>query len=117
MNKKPTKTLNFLLIAILLSAFSSGCSWFSSYKQGIQQGNILDEEAVEQLKIGMSQEQVLYILGSPLLKSPNNPNQWDYIAQLRLGQKLVERETLRLSFELNPRGELRLSQMNHQPKQ
>ncbi|NLW06255.1 MAG: outer membrane protein assembly factor BamE [Pseudomonadaceae bacterium] len=114
MNKKPTKTVNFLLITLLLSTFLSGCSWFSPYKQGIQQGNILDEKAVEQLKIGMSQEQVLYILGSPLLTAPNNPNQWDYIAQLRLGQKLVKRETLRLNFEVNNQGELRLSQLNHQ---
>ncbi|WP_051168146.1 outer membrane protein assembly factor BamE [Marinospirillum minutulum] len=111
MNKKPTKILTFMLIAFFLG----GCSWFSPYKQGIQQGNILDEEAIEQLKIGMSQEQVVYLLGTPLLKSPNNPYQWDYIYQLRQGQKLIERETLRVNFETNAKGELRLSKFVHQP--
>lgn len=111
MNKKPTKILTFMLIAFLLG----GCSWFSPYKQGIQQGNILDEEAIEKLKIGMSQEQVIYLLGTPLLKSPNNPHQWDYIYQLRQGQKLVERETLRVNFETNAKGELKLSKFVHQP--
>lgn len=115
MNKKPTKTVNFILIALFLSFFLGGCSWFSPYKQDIQQGNILDEEAVAQLKIGMNQAQVLYILGTPLLKAPDNPNQWDYISQLRQGQKLIERETLRLSFIPNNFGELRLSEINHQP--
>ena len=111
MNKKPTKILTFILIALFLS----GCSWFSPYKQSIQQGNLLDKEAIEQLEIGMSQAQVLYLLGSPLLKTPNNPNQWDYIYQVRRGQKLVERETLRLSFKTTARGELRLSKLDHQP--
>ncbi len=121
MHKKPTKTLTFILLAILLALFLgfslSGCSLFSPYQQNISQGNILDEEAVTQLKIGMSQAQVLYILGTPLLKAPDNPNQWDYIAQLRQGQKLVERETLRLNFAINDQGELRLSDFNYQDHQ
>lgn len=111
MNKKPTKILTFILITFFLG----GCSWFSPYKQSIQQGNILDKEAIEQLKIGMSQEQVVYLLGTPLLKSPNNLKQWDYIYQLRQGQNLIERETLRINFETNPKGELRLSKFLHQP--
>lgn len=111
MNKKPTKTLTFMLIVFLLS----GCSWLSPYKQAVQQGNILDEDAIKQLKIGMSQAQVTYLLGTPLLKSPNNPNQWDYIYQLRRGQDLVERETLRVNFEKNASGEPRLSEFNHHP--
>jgi len=112
MNKKPTKILAFILIALFLG----GCSWLTPYKQGIQQGNILDEEAIGQLKTGMSQEQVIYLLGTPLLKSPNNPLQWDYIYQLRKGQDLIERETLRVTFETDTKGELRLSHFIHQPQ-
>ncbi|GLR64083.1 outer membrane protein assembly factor BamE [Marinospirillum insulare] len=112
MNKKPTKILTFMLIAFFLS----GCSWISPYKQGVQQGNILDEESIEQLKVGMSQEQVVYLLGTPLLKAPNNPHQWDYVYQLRQGQKLIKRETLRVNFEVDARGELKLAQFTHQPQ-
>lgn len=111
MNKRPTKILTFILFAFILG----GCSWLSPYQQGIQQGNILDQESIEQLKIGMSQEQVLYLLGTPLLKAPNSPLQWDYIYQLRQGQKLIERETLRLNFEQNAQGELLLSKFVHKP--
>lgn len=115
MHKKPTKTVTFILIALVFSLFLGGCSWLDPYKQDIQQGNILDEEAVAQLKTGMSQAQVLYILGTPLLKAPNNPLQWDYIYQLRQSTQLLERETLRLHFVTNSRGEMRLSQINHVP--
>ncbi|HKM14531.1 MAG TPA: outer membrane protein assembly factor BamE [Marinospirillum sp.] len=114
MHKKPTKILTFMLFAFFISVSLGGCSLFSPYQQGIPQGNILDEEAVAQLKVGMSQAQVLYILGTPLLKAPDNPNQWDYIAQLRQGQQLIERETLRLNFAINSQGELRLSNFDHQ---
>lgn len=110
MNKKPTKTLTFMLIALILG----GCSWLNPYQQTIQQGNILDSESVDQLKVGMTQEQVLYLLGTPLLKAPSNPQQWDYIHQIRQGQKTVSRETLRISFETNIIGESRLKQFDYQ---
>lgn len=100
---------------MLIAIFLSGCSWLSPYKQGIQQGNIMDAEAIEQLKIGMNQEQVLYLLGTPLLKTPNNPLEWNYIYQLRQGTKLLEREKLKLSFETTAQGELSLSKIDHQP--
>lgn len=112
MNKKPTKTLTFIFALLFLS----GCSWLSPYKQGIQQGNILDSESIEQLKVGMSKEQVLYLLGTPLLEAPNNPQQWVYIYQIRQGQKLVTRETLRLKFETSTQGESLLTHFDHQPE-
>lgn len=111
MNIKPTKTLALILIAFILG----GCSWLSPYQQSIQQGNILDSESIEQLQVGMTQEQVLYLLGSPLLTAPNNSQQWDYIYQIRLGQKLVTRETLRLHFETSNQGMPRLAKFDHHP--
>jgi outer membrane protein assembly factor BamE len=111
MMKKPTKTLTFVLFALFLG----GCSWVSPFKQDIQQGNILDEEAISQLKAGMSEEQVLYLLGSPLLTTPGNPAQWDYIYQMRKGADLIKRETLRLEFQPDGSGNQRLSKIDHQP--
>lgn len=111
MMKKPTKILAFVLITLLLG----GCSWLSPFKQEIQQGNILDEEAIAQLTVGMSEAQVRYLLGSPLLVSPGNPAQWDYIEQTRRGTELINRETLRLEFKPDSSGSLRLSSIQHQP--
>lgn len=99
------KFLLSLTFSLLLLSLISGCSWLSPYKQPIQQGNIYDPEQLEQLKVGMRPDQVIYLLGSPLLTSPNNPLQWDYLYQLRRGITLEERKKLRLTFYPNTQGQ------------
>lgn len=93
----------FCLLALTFSL--TACSWLSPYKQPIQQGNIYDAEQLEQLKTGMTPEQVTYLLGSPLLTAPNNPLVWDYLYQLRRGVNLEERKKLRLIFTANAAGQ------------
>ena len=43
----------------------------------LEQGRLIDDEKFNQLDIGLSKEQVKYLLGKPV-KSPFNDNQWDY---------------------------------------
>lgn len=95
MNIKPTKLLGLFLLVFSLSA----CSWLSPYQRSLQQGNILDAASIEQLEVGMSEAQVLYLLGTPLLKAPANPGRWDYVYQLRVGDELLERQALQLNFQ------------------
>ena len=49
------------------------------YKIDVQQGNIIDQSMINQLKPGMTKKQVLYILGSPMLDNVFHKNRWDYI--------------------------------------
>ncbi|AFZ82527.1 small protein A [Candidatus Kinetoplastibacterium crithidii (ex Angomonas deanei ATCC 30255)] len=49
------------------------------YKQDIKQGNVINIEQQNMLKIGMTKKQVLSILGTPLLKNIYQPEQWNYI--------------------------------------
>jgi outer membrane protein assembly factor BamE len=49
------------------------------YKLDIQQGNIIDQEMINQLRPGMSKRQVLYVLGSPMLVDVFHQQRWDYI--------------------------------------
>ncbi len=45
----------------------------------VQQGNVPNEEAIRNLRLGMEEEKVLFLLGTPLVKDPFNPNRWDYV--------------------------------------
>ena len=66
---------------LFLLLLSSGCSWLqfpSIHKVSVQQGNIVSQDMVDKLQIGMSKTQVQYILGSPLLVDTFNPTRWDY---------------------------------------
>ena len=65
-----------------LGALASGCV----YRINIQQGNFLDQSAVEQVKAGMTRSQVRYLLGTPMVADPFVKDRWDYIYYLKKGR-------------------------------
>ncbi|HJU08163.1 MAG TPA: outer membrane protein assembly factor BamE [Rhodanobacteraceae bacterium] len=84
------KTILLPLSTALAVALLAGCGIV--YKPDVQQGNLLDGRNVQQLKPGMSKEQVLALLGSPSVTSPFSQNRWDYVATMqRRGGKILER--------------------------
>jgi outer membrane protein assembly factor BamE len=81
------KVINALVFSALLVALA-GCSSLKFpgvYRISVQQGNIIDQEMVDQLEIGMTRRQVRFIMGSPLIEDTFNPNRWDYYYSLRRG--------------------------------
>lgn len=58
---------------------------FSPYRVDIQQGNFVSKELVAQLKPGMTKDQVIFILGKPLLTDIFHANRWDYDFRLVKG--------------------------------
>lgn len=79
----------------------SGCSFFSVYKRDIPQGNLVTEQMVSQLQVGMTREQVVYVMGTPLLDSPFNVDKWDYVYQVRLADGKVITKRVNLDFNNN----------------
>lgn len=69
--------MRFSVIAILLSALilSSACV----YRQDIPQGNFFKQEDVDKLEIGMTRNQVRFVMGSPMIDDPFQPDRWDYV--------------------------------------
>jgi outer membrane protein assembly factor BamE len=58
------KALTLLIAAVLVS----GCGII--YRQPVFQGNLLETKNVEQLKVGMTRQQVFSLLGSPPVADP-----------------------------------------------
>lgn len=48
------------------------------YRMPIQQGNFLDPAAIAQVQPGMTQTQVRYLLGTPLVPQSFDNSRWDY---------------------------------------
>lgn len=94
-----------LLLCIFFISLIAACSskLFTVHKIDIQQGNALDTEKVDKVEIGMTQEQVQYVLGSPLITDSFHPDRWDYIYLFRPGYGEKERRQLTLMFD---RGEV-----------
>lgn len=71
----------------------AGCSFPGVYKIDIQQGNVVTQDMIDQLRPGMTRKQVRFIMGNPLLTDTFHANRWDYLYSIQPGggQRLQER--------------------------
>nr|WP_298413883.1 outer membrane protein assembly factor BamE [uncultured Halomonas sp.] len=94
---------NLIKIATFSIALSlvGGCSYFSVYKRDLPQGNLFTQDMVTQLKPGMSREQVVYVMGMPLLRTPFDENQWEYVSRLDEAYAGVKQRRVTLTFANN----------------
>ena len=74
----------------------SGCS---AYKIDVRQGNTLEKDALDSLRVGMTQKQVVFLLGNPLVRDPFHPQRWDYVYTFQPGGKKMKKSHLTLYFE------------------
>lgn len=92
------QSLSRLLLIAPVSLALAGCGIL--YKQPIYQGNLMEKEAVDQLRPGLSKQQVAGLLGTPSLADPFHAQRWDYAASERTNrQGDVEIKVLTLHFE------------------
>ncbi|RMG27455.1 MAG: outer membrane protein assembly factor BamE, partial [Gammaproteobacteria bacterium] len=56
------------------------------YRIDIQQGNVVTQEQIDQLRPGMTREQVRYLLGTPLVQDTFHPERWDYVYYFKPGR-------------------------------
>lgn len=89
-----------LFAILLLSIGVTACSTVKKvvYRIDVPQGNYLEQEKIDQLKVGMNQEQVQYLLGTPMLKDAFAQNRWDYVFIKREGHKEAVQRTLLVYF-------------------
>lgn len=69
------------------------------HKIDVHQGNILSQEQVNQLKPGMSKQQVSYLLGSPMVTDTFHQERWDYIYSFQAGGQERVQKRLSLFFK------------------
>ena len=69
------------------------------YKINVEQGNVVTEEMVEQLRPGLNRRQVRYIMGTPLIEDSFHSDRWDYRYLLRNGNQTIAETQLTLWFE------------------
>ena len=56
------------------------------YRIDIQQGNLLDEEDINQVDFGMTRSQVQFLLGTPMIADSFHRDRWDYAYYYRRGR-------------------------------
>jgi outer membrane protein assembly factor BamE len=73
--------------------------FFRPYRPDIQQGNFVSQEMVAQLKEGMTQEQVIFLLGTPLLNDVFHADRWDYPFRMQKGNGEVTSSRVTVFFK------------------
>ena len=98
--------MRFILIFISLCllcacsrSYDGGFNASLLHKIDIQQGNVVDQEMLDQLKPGMDKKQVKFIMGTPVLIDPFHNERWEYIYSFQKGGTIREQRHITLHFE------------------
>ncbi|NER62928.1 outer membrane protein assembly factor BamE [Pseudomonas sp. MAFF212427] len=95
-----TKLLLTSLTFVGLLALA-GCSFPGVYKIDIQQGNVVTQDMIDQLRPGMTRRQVRFIMGNPLIQDTFHTNRWDYLYSLQPGGGERQQERMSVIFNEN----------------
>ncbi|WP_020405528.1 outer membrane protein assembly factor BamE [Hahella ganghwensis] len=85
--------LSFTLVAL------AGCSFPGVYKIDVQQGNIIEQETIDQLSVGLNRNQVHFIMGAPILESTFDPSYETYLYTIQLEGGDIHRQNITLYYE------------------
>ncbi len=83
------------------------CSWVPDisdvglprvYKVDIPQGNVVEQDQINQLRPGMNKEQVRFVMGTPMLDDSFHANRWDYLYYFKPGYGDIKTKQATLYF-------------------
>ena len=92
-------------LLIIITCFASlslaACSprFHLVHKIDVQQGNVVTQDMVNQLKPGMNRNQVQFIMESPLVIDVFHQDRWDYIYYFKPGYGEPTEERVSLYFD------------------
>jgi outer membrane protein assembly factor BamE len=96
-----------LLCMAIVLAISSGCV----YRANISQGNLIKEEDLDQVELGMTKNQVRFLLGTPLVDDPFHVDRWDYVYFITIGRQDAKfKRWVTVIFDEGKVGEIRKDQ-------
>lgn len=103
--KSHFKSYASLAAVVALAIVTSACSGMrvpqfpGVYKIAIAQGNIITQEMIDQLEPGMTRRQVIFVMGTPLVRDPFDQDRWDYVFNYQPGGGIRGQERVTLMFE------------------
>ncbi len=89
-----------VVTSLLLACNNIGSLDFPGvYKISIPQGNIITQEMIDQLRPGMTKRQVIFVMGTPLVRDPFHQDRWDYVYNFMPGGGVRGQERVTVFFE------------------
>lgn len=108
--RKPLFALNLnihyttCILAVVANLTLTSCTTILTnlpgvYTADVQQGNMVDQAMIDQLRPSMNKRQVLYILGSPMLVDFFHQKRWDYLYSAQIDGGDRQQKRISLFFE------------------
>jgi outer membrane protein assembly factor BamE len=70
-----------------------------AHRIDVQQGNVVTQDMIAQLKPGMDKKKVNFIMGSPVIQDTFHADRWDYVYTFQAGRKKPVKRLVTLYFE------------------
>lgn len=91
-----------LIFVLFLSACGGNPAWLPrAHKISIQQGNLLNEQQLERVEVGMNRDLVRNLIGTPVVDSPFKNDRWDYLYTKGPAGTSIKARRVSISFEDN----------------
>ena len=97
--------LTRIAISLLLALTLAACATEGDlklpgvYRIAIQQGNVVEQDMISKLKPGMDQNQVRFIMGTPVLVDPFHTDRWEYVFIYSEGGERREQRHITVHFK------------------
>ena len=95
-NRLPRACAAALMLLALAACSNLEFPWV--YRINIDQGNIITQDMINQLKPGMTRDQVKFVMGSPLIADSFHQDRWDYVYTLLKADGKRTRQNLTVIF-------------------
>lgn len=101
---RPMRCLTSCILAVTASLALASCTTILTnlpgvYSADVQQGNMVDQAMIDQLRPAMNKRQVLFIMGSPMLIDFFHQKRWDYLYSAKIDGEDRQQKRISLFFE------------------
>lgn len=104
------RIITLLFSIIIVSLTLTQCTSYDFSRRIAQQGNLLPQDKISRLRIGMSKDDVAILMGTSIISPTFNNDRWDYAYTWRKGSGPIEIRHVSLYFS---RGSL--ARVEHKP--
>ncbi len=87
------------ILILIISLIMISCSNTSIYRVSITQGTVFKQEDINKLEVGMTKDQVIYVMGQPSFENFFEKNVWNYFYQIKSGETVDLERRLKLFFD------------------
>ncbi len=87
------------ILIFIISLLIYSCSNTNLYRVTITQGTVFAQEDIDKLEIGMTKDQVSFVMGQPSFENFFEKNVWNYIYKITTGDNVDMEKKVKLIFD------------------